>query len=430
MGETRNVSNLQAFIYGYGTLMGVGSALIVQWLLYYYCPPEESGLKLLAPIVAMGIVMLFGRIIDAVSDPLIGYWSDKTVTRWGRRRPFIVVGFVLMALSMVLVWIPLVPYESMVNVFYVAVLLAVFWFGYTAAIAPYLALLPEIAPDREGRVRLSTFQTFFSQVSLIISGVVVPILLGILGFLNTSVVLALIGLTAMVSVVAVVREKHVSREKIASKISLWEAVRVTATNRVFIFYLVPTAILVLSTTMLQTALSYAVTVSAGLEKKDVSLFYLPLILLSILTLPVYKKLAVRIGKKKLYLISMALFIIPTIMISLVGIVPIAPRLYLLLNGAVAGVFVTPLLMLPNAIIADITDVDEEITGYRREAMYFGTQGLVTKTMAGLASVLVALLLGFFGYAPGNDLGIRLVYIIGGLLLVPAAIIFTRYPIEK
>ncbi len=424
------LSFLKSLAYGYGYLMGVGSALIVQWLLYYYCPPEESGLKPLAPIVSMGIVMLFGRIIDAVSDPLIGYWSDKTVTRWGRRRPFIVVGFVLMALSMVLVWIPLVPYESMVNVFYVAVLLAVFWFGYTAAIAPYLALLPEIAPDREGRVKLSTFQAFFSQVSLIISGVVVPILLGVLGFLNTSMVLALIGLTAMVSVVAVVREKHVSREKIASKISLWEAVRVTATNRVFIFYLVPTAILVLSTTMLQTALSYAVTVSAGLEKKDVSLFYLPLILLSILTLPLYKKLAVRIGKKKLYLISMALFIIPTIMISLVGIVPIDPRLYLLLNGAVAGVFVTPLLMLPNAIIADITDVDEEITGYRREAMYFGTQGLVTKTMAGLASILVSLLLGFFGYAPGNDLGIRLVYIIGGLLLVPAAIIFTRYPIEK
>lgn len=102
----------------------------------------------------------------------------------------------------------------------------------------------------------------------------------------------------------------------------------------------------------------------------------------------------------------------------------------MLTGIIAGLFVTPLLMLPNAIIADITDVDEQITGYRREAIYFGTQGLITKTMAGLAGVTASFLMGIFGYAPGHDLGIRLVYIVGALLLVPAVLIFDNYPIKK
>ncbi len=168
-------------------------------------------------MVAMGTVILFGRIIDAISDPLIGYWSDKTVTRWGRRKPFIVIGFILMALSQILIWIPIVHYESIINVLYAAILLGIFWFGCTAAVAPYLALLPEIATSTEERVRLSAFQAFFSQISLVISGVSVPILLGILGFLSTSLVLTIVATTSMLTVVLAIKERISSREKLLLK---------------------------------------------------------------------------------------------------------------------------------------------------------------------------------------------------------------------
>ena len=340
------VSFLKALIYGYGNLMGVGSALIIQWLLYYYCPPETANLIPLAPIVAMGVVILFGRIVDAISDPLIGWWSDKTLTRWGRRKPFIVIGFILMAISQILIWIPVVHEVSMLNVIYATVLLGVFWFGFTAAIAPYLALLPEIAKTSEERVKLSTFQAFFSQVSLVISGVVVPVLLGILGFLNTAVVLTIIATTSMLAIVLGIKERVIERDKIAEKMSLIEAVKATFTNKTFMYYLVPTALLVLSSTMLQMGLPYAVSVSAGLKKEDVSLFYLPLIIVSILSLPLYRHLASNYGKKKVYMFGMALFAIPTAMIAIIGYVPIPARVYVLITGAITGFFATPLLMLP------------------------------------------------------------------------------------
>ena len=425
-----SISNIKAFLYGYGSLMGIGSSLIVGWLLYYYSPPEGANLVPLAPIVAIGIVNLFGRAIDAISDPLIGYWSDITVTRWGRRKPFILVGFILMALSQILVWRPLIWGYSIWNAIYAGILLGIFWFGYTAAIAPYLALLPEIASDDNERIKLVAYQTLFSQVSLVIGGVIVPILLGMIGFLNTSLFLTLLATSSMLPILLGFRERFIASEKIAGRLSLLAALKVTYTNKVFIVYLVPTAILVLSTTMAQIALPYLVTVCGGLSEADVALFYLPLIATSILTLPLYKHLASRYGKKKLYMIGIGLFAIPLLLLSATGMFKAMSKIFLIAMGFLGGFFVTPLLMLPNAFIADITDIDEKITGYRREAIYFGAQGFITKSMAGLASILTSIFLEYLGYTTGSDLGIRTVYIFSGLVLIPSLLIFSKYPLEK
>jgi len=336
----------------------------------------------------------------------------------------------LMALSQILIWIPVVQGESVWNAVYAAIHLGLFWFGFTAAIAPYLALLPEIAKSAHERVKLSAFQAFFGQVSLIIGGVVVPILLSAIGFLSTSVVLTIIAASSMLAVVLGIKERRITDEKIAKQLNILDAVRFTITNRIFLIYLVPTALLVLSTTAVQMVIPYAVKVSARLSEGDVALFYFPLILFSMLSLPLFNRLTARYGKKKMYLLGMSLFIIPATLLAFIGKVGLNPRIFLMVTGSISGVIVTPLLMLPNAFIADITDVDEKITGYRREAIYFGVQGLITKSMAGLAGVLTSILLESFGYSIGNDLGIRLSFALNGIILIPAAIVFLRYPLER
>ncbi len=431
MGEDpRGISSLKALVYGAGTLMGVGSSMIVSWLMYYYCPPPEAGLIALAPVFAMGVVILFGRFIDAISDPIIGWWSDRTITRWGRRRPFIFFGFLAMLFSQILIWIPLVHRVSLINVLYAAVMDGIFWFGYTAAINPYLALIPEIAKNPDDRVKLTTFQAFFSQISLVIGGVIVPLLLAAIGFISTAVVLGGIGFAVMVPLLIVIKEKPPEEKKIATGMGMYRALLLTFKNRIFLLYLIPTAVLFLSATMIQMEIPYAVNVLAGLNKKEVSLFYLPLIITAIISLPFYKKFASKYGKKKLYLMAMTCFMIPAFLTAFIGIIPVNPRTMIIGLGALAGIFVAPLYIFPNAIIADITDIDERMTGYRREAIYFGSQGLITKTMAGLAGVLTGTLMWKLGYSPGNDLGIRASFILAALVLIIAALIFRKYPIEK
>ena len=73
MSSRGRVPTLTSLVYGAANLRGVGSGLIVSWLLYFYCPPETAKAIAYAPIMAMGAVILFGRVVDAVSDPLIRY---------------------------------------------------------------------------------------------------------------------------------------------------------------------------------------------------------------------------------------------------------------------------------------------------------------------------------------------------------------------
>ncbi len=87
-------------------------------------------------------------------------------------------------------------------------------------------------------------------------------------------------------------------------------------------------------------------------------------------------------------------------------------------------------MMSNAFIAEISDLDESITGYRREAIYFGVQGLIWKSAADVAALFSGFVMSKYGYNPGHDLGVRLVYIISSVLLVVAVAILNRYRVNK
>jgi len=126
-----------------------------------------------------------------------------------------------------LIWIPLVHQVSLINVLYAAIMDGIFWFGYTAAINPYLALIPEIAKRLEDRVKLTTFQAFFSQISLVIGGVIVPLLLAALGFVKTAVVLGIIGFTVMVSLLLLIKERPPEEKKIATSMGMYRALLLT-----------------------------------------------------------------------------------------------------------------------------------------------------------------------------------------------------------
>ena len=424
------LSRSKAIFYGLGNLMGVGSGIIVQWLLYYYSPPENAGMTVYAPIFAMGIVMLFGRIVDAVSDPLIGWWSDRTYTRWGRRKPFIIAGCLLMALSQTLIWLPPIHGVSIINAIYVAALLGVFWFGFTAAIAPYLALLPEISEDEDERIRLTSYQALFLQVSVVINGLIVPlVLLKYLGFFLTSVVLTIIMFASMLPLILTIKEK-VAPDKVARSLGFFEAILLTLKNRVFITYLAMIFFLQLAINMMNMVLPYGVSVLGGLSKYDVGYFYIPLLIVSLLTIPIYRKISVSWGKKKVFMTSILGLSISSFIATLIGLVPIDPLLFILFLGGVVGVFIIPQFMMPNAFVAEIADLDESLTGYRREAIYYGVQGLIWKSAAGASAVLSSGLMDIFGYNPGNDLGIRLVYLASSILLIIAAVILSKYHIPR
>ncbi|MGL4568728.1 MAG: MFS transporter, partial [Fusobacteriaceae bacterium] len=85
-------------LYGAGVSYAIVDQIFAQWILYFYLPPANSGLKVIIPPLMLSIALALSRSVDVITDPLVGYLSDRTVTRWGRRIPYIAIGTVPLSL--------------------------------------------------------------------------------------------------------------------------------------------------------------------------------------------------------------------------------------------------------------------------------------------------------------------------------------------
>lgn len=153
----------QKFVYGLGALINnllaasIGGMLIVLNL----------GLGMNPALV--GLIGAIPRLTDAVTDPLMGYISDNTRSRWGRRRPYIFVGAIIAGLVFALLWqAPRGQSESFYFWFFL-VGSFVFYLGYTIYATPWVALGYELTPDYHERTRLMGTQNFIGQFAYVIS---------------------------------------------------------------------------------------------------------------------------------------------------------------------------------------------------------------------------------------------------------------------
>ena len=152
------------------------SNLISVMLIYFYLPPDDSGLTSLVPQIVffgvfnlMALLVASGRLFDAIIDPLVAYFSDKSTHPKGRRIPFMKIGFIPAVVCCLLIFMPLEHQESMANVWWLFFVQILFYFFVTLYIIPYNALLPELANTSEEKVSLSTIQSFAFVIGMIIS---------------------------------------------------------------------------------------------------------------------------------------------------------------------------------------------------------------------------------------------------------------------
>jgi len=117
----------------------------------------------------VGLLGALPRLTDAFTDPLMGYISDHTRSKWGRRRPYIFVGAIAAGLIYALLWqLPEGRSQSFYFWFFLAVSL-IFYLAYTVFATPWVALGFELTPDYHERTRLMGVQNFFSQLAYVIS---------------------------------------------------------------------------------------------------------------------------------------------------------------------------------------------------------------------------------------------------------------------
>ncbi len=420
-------------LYGVGYVsLGVTSIMVMALIKERYNPTAGDGAVGLALVTGSAFFIAYnvGRVVDAIADPLIGFWSDRVQTRWGRRKPFIFIGGPLFALLFALIWLPPVldaeTLPSVWNAVYLAFTASAFFFTFTVVVCPYLAMLPEITADPSERVSLATWQGGFNVVGTVGGMVLASYLIGAYDYPTMALVVAPILLICLWIPLLVPTPVQAQS---ACDFGLRRAIVSTLRNPWFPSYVFSQVCLWMSLSVVLAAAVSMVKGLAGVGDFRASLPVAAALLVAGALFPLVRPVAVRTGKRRLLVWGTVWFAVMMIPLMLLGRLPVPLSIFsqAVVIMALAGPAVATLFALPNAMVADIVDHDEGLTGQRREAIYFGVQGLLVKAGMGIGTGTAYWMLDSFGDSAQNPGGFIACPLLALLLAAAAAVILTRYP---
>ncbi|MEM3300632.1 MAG: MFS transporter [Thermoplasmata archaeon] len=402
---------------------------ISTYIFIFYSPLQ--GTKILDASI-VGIAMFIGTLIQAIANPFIGNWSDKVRFKIGRRRFFIMTGFIPLSLFFVLIWFP--PFGGILMAFLLFFYLLSFNFLFAYVVLPYLALIPEIAKESNDRVILTTISAYFSIVGIILASILPSILLFFgLNLSDVGLILSIITLISYFVVFLAIKEE-VTNEKIPTEYSVVKAFIQTFKNKTFNKYIIAYLFFQFGFYFFLSSLGYyvenIVLPNNPNFKVYIGIFTLTAVIFTIIFSPILVWYTKKNGEKKSFILFTSILGIAMMFTSIVGIINVVSNiLQMLILMVFAGLGLTSYFILPNAILSEIIDEDEIITGYRREGMYFGVQGLLERIPSGLSSFVLGIWITFIYMPTMNNIYIRALGIIGGISTLITALLFVFCSIE-
>lgn len=398
------------------------------WLLFYYAPPADAGLEPLLPLGLVGVLLTVGRLLESVDDALIGYWSDRTRSRLGRRLPFILGATPLWALFAVLIFTPPPAAGTAATAVYLFVMIELFFLFGTLSGGPYEALLPEIARTSKDRVNIVGIRVYFGAAGAGVGLIGSDLLIDRFGFRAMALAMAALALTfRYLGMIGVWR--HASRTQAPADLSLRESLRATFANVSFLVFLPTFVLFQISLQMLLGVLPYyvsAVLADADTWVAEVRILAACALGSAVAAVPLFALLARRTSKRQAYSAAMLASALVFPFFFFAGFIPWIPlEVQVLAAMIVIGAPLAGVYLFPATLTADIVDDDGLRTGMRREATYYGAQNFVEKTATSLAPLFLALLL-MLGNSADDPLGIRLVGPTAALFVAVGYAVFRFY----
>lgn len=396
------------------------------WLLYYYAPPKDAHLPTLLPSLLVGALLTLAGIVAALDGALVGYFSDRTRSRWGRRIPYIVLGAPLWSIFFILLFTP--PPDAgraatAVYLFFVVEAVALFS---AITVSPYEALLPEMAGESGERVRLEAAKVYLGVAGTAIGLVGSNALKDAFGFRTMAVAFAGFALVCQyVSIGGVWGRAR--RSRIPAEMGLREALGVSFRNRSFRVLVASVVLFALAFQLLESDVPFYVHAVVGKHSWLSSTLLLAVaIAAAVVCVPLFSRLARGTSKRHAYLTSMLVAAATFPLLAVAGLLPGIPAsVQIIVVGALIGAPIGAHFLFPIPLTADVVDDDSATTKLRREGTLLGASSFVQGTATSLAPLLVVLL-RLLGDTRGHALGVRLVGPLGGIFIFAAYLLFRTY----
>lgn len=445
MPEKLNLSTKIA--YGIGDLGPVLTANVLAFFLLFFLTNVAGMSAGLA-----GMVLVIGKVWDAVNDLIVGVLSDRTHSRWGRRYPWMIAGAIPFSILNVLHWMvphftsDLIANQVALFVYYVVTGIC-FNTAYTAVTLPYTALTPELAQDYHDRTSLNSVRFAFSIGGGMLSLLLANFIFAIVAdqeqrYFVLALTCSILAIPALLWGVWGTRRRAATFRTTAVTESppLMKQVQIALRNRPFLIVI---GIYLCSwLAMQQTAaiFPYFVVNWMGLKEQNFIQFLLTVQVTALVMQFVWGAVSQRVGKKVVYVIGLVPWIIAHI-----GFLFVQPGqmslMYLL--SIMAGMGVAVVYLVPWSMIPDVIDLEELRTGQRREGVFYAFMIFLQKIGLGIGLFVVGLSLdqaGFRSTIPGQPLpvqpasallGIRLVIgLLPAIALMGGLVLAYFYPITR
>ena len=363
------------------------------YLLFFY----TDILALSAAVV--GGIFAFSRIWDAINDPLMGIIIDKTHTRFGRCRPYLIPGSIVLASALIMAFSK-VSFEGLSLLIYVIVCYNLFNMAYTATNLPLTAQLPLMTTNKQERVRLSATRAFFQSIAYASLPLIAePLLLSFGGHRDPSAYMGLAVAIGILCIISFILMFNLTQERVTVAS---QRLNLAAFKEIFLGQ-IDWLILLFANILISIAL--VSRISSGIYYftyvlNDMQWFgtFMALSTLSMIPCSLCAHhFAIKIGKRNFAIAGCAVGIVGNIILLIMPTDPVWILIGGMLGGCAVGAFVSVLF----AMEGDIADRVEKRTGIRAQAMVCAAVALGYKVALGIGTAVVGWLLGSAGYVPNS-----------------------------
>jgi len=382
---------------GWSILAGIISNLLVNFYL-----PDSTGNGVITFVTSatffgltiIGLITACGRLVDAITDPMIANMSDNCTHKLGRRIPFLRYSAVPFAVVTVLIFCCPVRGESQWNVVWLAVMMVLFYVFMTAYCTPYNALIPVLGRNQKDRMDVSTYIsiTYIVGTGIAFGGKMIwEMLYGATGWdyyvcaRLTLAVLSLIALICMLLPAFLIDERDYDVSA-PTKDSAFKSLANTFKNKQFRIFVLSDVIYWIGITIFNTGFIYYVE-----NLLELDCYMLLFVFMTFITFVCYiavNILSRKYGKKKLLIVGFFLFAIAFLVSSFAGKITVIPNLvYGFIICVLVGIPLSILGVIPQAIVADIAESDSIETGENRDAMFYAARTFAFKLGQSIAMII-------------------------------------------
>lgn len=372
----------------------------------------------------LSLVLLIYTFIDAIDNPIYGYLSDRTRTKWGRRRPWLVIGAPLLALGLVAFYNPPSFLEG--NSLFAYFLLIYIFTGTIDSLvnANYGALFPDLFKGDSARASTNAMRQAFQLVAMIISIALTPVITGLIGFPITSVIYGLLG--AGVILYSALGCHETPEYLNTEKPQLWNSLKSLFKNRKFWIAGFANAFYSAAMALVLSAIPFYVKYSLEIDDSQSTILFATVLIIAILAVALWARLIKKFTVVPIWRIALITLGIGFIPLYFANSLITAIFASVLLGFGFSGVISTM-----DLIGARIIDEDSDHSGIRREAIFTSASGFMNRLnglFTSLAFFLVYQVYGFeSGDIPGSNPGgaAKFLLSIFPFVLILISILFSR-----